>query len=367
MTGITKARPILSDRAGWWRALAVIVIVSGAVLLLWLGRDGTFFHDELWYVCGRTLGDIATWFAPHNEHWVTLHVVAYLLAAGQGSHVPVQVLLVATHAIAAGGLFVLVRRWVGPVPGLAATAVLMVFGWGWLNLYWGFQSGFIGAIALGLWALAILPDHPRLASGLLLLGVMTAGSVLPFVPAAAVLLANRRSVVWLLIPVIAFLAYRFVTDVATRGTFIPEAAPAYVLAGVIATAGAVAGTGPLMAALASVAAILTRPKPGRLAAAGVAGLLATFGILAVARQGFSSVDAPHYLYAGAPFALMIAADVFGHATRRAWIALPFVAAAVLGNLALTVAHGLEWPAWQAAQIAAGANLIPADMCRVVSP
>ena len=91
----------------------------------------------------RSLGDIASWFRPHNEHFVLLHVVAYRLLVemfGIGSYLPFQLALIGTHVAAVSAVFVLVDRHGGrerlPLlpPSCSSSAG------GSLNLFWAFQN-----------------------------------------------------------------------------------------------------------------------------------------------------------------------------------------------------------------------------------
>ena len=365
-----------SPGTGRWRprltARSEILAFAGlaalaAVAILALGRDATFFHDEWWYLCGRALGDMESWFLPHNEHWVTVHVLVYRALVetfGTASYLPFHGALVLTHLAAAGGLFALVRREVDPGAGLAAAAILLFFGAGYVNLFWAFQTGFVGAVALGLWAMVALPARPRLAALLLVAAVATQGVGLYFVVAAAAATLWRRdlpSMPWLAAPVAAYAAWAFLERDAIEvrgGGGDPVDTLRFAVVGGLTAAGM--GLGRLPGALAIVAVVLMRPSLTPLLVAGALGLASEFVSLALVRTGFARPESSHYLYVAAPFVLMIGASV----TRSARVLGLGIGALVFTvNVGLLVNHGLAWKAETDASRAQGADEVPAGVCR----
>ena len=106
-----------------------------------------------------TLSDL---LRPFNEHWLAVMIVVYRsMFAIFGMHSYVPYLAVAsrtpryawrssyTHSSAAGRF--------GPSPS-GITVVVLLFGSGFENLFWGMQIGFIGAAALGFGALLVVDD-----------------------------------------------------------------------------------------------------------------------------------------------------------------------------------------------------------------
>jgi hypothetical protein len=250
------------DRAD---AAFVVVAVVAAAVILRLGLGLTFFADEWAYIETRSLGDPTTWFTPHNEHWNTLPILAYRLlveTVGLGSYVPYLALVLALHLVVAALVFVLARRMAGPVVGLAAAVIVLFLGSGFENLFWGFQTQFVGAVAAGLGALVVLDGSPtrgRVAAGigLLIAGLMTSGVGVTFVVIVAVELlvdrGRRRLLPLLVIPVAIYLIW-FATvgrsGIATvRNPFTLDAildAPSAVVAGFGNATGAVVGVGPVI-------------------------------------------------------------------------------------------------------------------------
>src|SRR6478609_6375742 len=111
--------------------VALAVVAAGVLIRLGLGL--TFFADEWAFIESRSLTDPGTWFAPHNEHWSTLPILAYrglVETVGLGSYVPYLALLVALHVVVAGLVYVLVRRRNPPLVGLGAAAIVLFLGSG---------------------------------------------------------------------------------------------------------------------------------------------------------------------------------------------------------------------------------------------
>jgi hypothetical protein len=159
------------------------VALAGAVALLWLGRGMTFFADEWAFIETRSLADVGSWFAPHNEHWVTLPVLLFrslVETVGIGSYVPYHVVLVALHLCVAVLVYRLTTRSAGARFALVASTIVLFLGGGFENLYWGFQISFVGSTVLGLAAMNVT-DRPAssraawIVAGLLLASLATSG------------------------------------------------------------------------------------------------------------------------------------------------------------------------------------------------
>ena len=160
----------LARRADRWAWLMAAIAVFAAVLLLWLGRGMTFFWDEWDFIGTRSLGDPATWMAPHNEHWSLLPILVYramVETIGIGSYLPYLAVVALLHIAVVAAVYRLVRDATGNGPiAVAAGLVIALFGSGFENLFWGFQTGFVGATAMCLWAIPPWEDthHSRSAS-----------------------------------------------------------------------------------------------------------------------------------------------------------------------------------------------------------
>ena len=368
--------------SGWrehaWLTFVVVAGLAGAALILWVGREATFFHDDWWYVCGRALDDPGSWLKPHFGHLVVLHVVAFRVLVegfGLGSYLPFHVALVVSHLAVVAGIYALVDKHAGRWPALGAAAVMLVLGSGYYNLFWAFQMGFVASMALGLWALVALPNRPRLAAILLLLSVMTQGVGLFYVAAAGAYLVATgrvRATIWLAIPVAVFgvweLLYRASLDSATStsavniGRFAVAAIIGSIAGGLGTTAIPLIG-GSAKGALAAVAAVLvSRPTAWRspLVVACVTGIVVAFIAGGILRPGFLP-DQSRYVYLGASFVLPLAATLFGSA-RYKWVGVVVFAVAFTLNLSLVVSHGATWKAETDRLRAGGYDDVPADVC-----
>ena len=133
-------------------------------VLVWLGLGLTFFADEWTIIADRavTAEDL---LRPFNEHWLAVTIVVYramLALVGMDSYVPYLALLAVLHATVALLVYALVRRRTLPWVAVGITLIVLLFGSGFENLFWGAQIGFVGATAMGLGALLLLDDVPTL-------------------------------------------------------------------------------------------------------------------------------------------------------------------------------------------------------------
>ena len=342
--------------------------VASSIFVLWLGLGLTFFSDEWAFIEKRSLLDPATWLAPHNEHWSTIPILVYgalLQVAGLRSYVPYLAVLYALHVVACAGVFVLVRRRSGPLAGLAAASIGLLLGAGFENLFWGFQLGFVGSTAAGIWALAVLdwtPTRARRAgvAALLTAAVASSGIGLTFLVAVGTALmlrpAWKSSWRWMGIPVVAFSLWFVLVGHTGIGVFRQPmtldtlaAIPGFVAGGFANAAGAVLGIGPELGLLAAGLAVLAavglalrrRSRRPVLAVACTIGLAFQYTLIAAARAGVTvdQVDYSRYTYIGALLALIALADVVGSVQLPA---APFRRLVAIGALLAVLELGLLW-------------------------
>ena len=301
--------------------------IAGIAWIIWLGRGMTFFADEWAFIESRSLSDPGTWLLPHNEHWSTLPILAYralVETVGIGSYVPYLTLVAVLHGAVVSAVYILVRQSTsnGPV-AMAAALVILLFGSGFENLYWGFQIGFVGATAMCLWAMVALrgegPPSKRglaIAVCLLVAGVATAGITLAFIAVIATeLLFDRRRrifIPWIAIPVaVSVIWYIFVGRAGTSyvqhpyGLASPLEVPQFVVLGFGSAFGGVAGVGPTLGLVAG-AAVLVRvawiASRGRPVAKGflgsMVGIAALYALIGVVRVGLSpdTIEYTRYTY-----------------------------------------------------------------------
>ena len=152
-------------------------------MILGLGFGMTFFADEWAFIEERSLGDFASWWRPHNEHWTTLPVLAYRLmieTIGIGSYVPYLAVAIGLHLVVCALLYRLLERSSGPLFALIGTTIVLFLGTGFEGLFWAFQMDYNASMAFGLAAL-VVTDGPAtgrravLVAGLLLAALACSG------------------------------------------------------------------------------------------------------------------------------------------------------------------------------------------------
>ena len=349
----------------------VIALVVGLPLLLWLGRGMTFFSDEWAFIETRSLGDPGTWLPPHNEHWSTLPVIAYRLlveTVGLRTYVPYLAVVVALHGLVVALTFVAIRRSSGPLAAIAVALLLVLYGSGFENIYWGFQTGFVGATAAGIAALLALDRRDNRGRAgvaiLLTVGLATAGVALAFCVAVAVesLLARRLRAMFLplTIPAAIYAAWfvAFGRFGVRTGTGLTTSAftdvPIAIMTGFTNAAGAITGVGPNVGIVAVIGiggwALVRlwrdRSLPPRLVGC-VAGITALYGLIGLTRfHDFEGiVDYTRYTYVSGVLVLIAVGALAGpirmpeERTRRLLTIVPLgglVAAALDFNARLLI-------------------------------
>jgi hypothetical protein len=325
---------------GWIDRHAVLVFsvlaLVAFVLLLYLGRTGSFFQDEWTFIRIGGLGTVRDWFAPHNEHWSTVPFALYralLLTVGLGSYLPYLALLLSMHILAAGAIFVLVRRASGSIVALLAAGLFLLLGGAYQNLFWAFQIGFVGSTAAGLWALVALErDRPRWAALLFLIAVASSTMGLPFVVMGGIELIldrrRRRQVGWLVAVAVAFVVWFLLigreglaSDSTNVGLAKLLGMARFAVLGIADGFGATFGVGRALGATLAIAAValgVWRLRSRRLqirAVAAAIGLLALYLLIGFGRAqlGDAQGQRSRYLYEAAAFLLVGLASLVGGA------------------------------------------------------
>jgi hypothetical protein len=353
--------------------VVAIAAVGTVGLLVWLGLGLTFFADE-WSVISDRVVTAEDLLRPFNEHWLAVTIVVYramLELVGMDTYVPYLALLAILHATVALLVYALVRRRTLPWVAVGIALIVLLFGSGFENLFWGIQIGFVGATAMGLGALLLLDDVPTLpgpgraaaATGLMVIAVMTSGYglfMLGLVGLDVVLDPRRRKwVVPLLVPVALYGAWYLTlgrSGIATYGNpFTPEtlvALPRFIVDGMATAFGAAVGGGALMGRILIVGlvawiaylAIRRRSIPRR-AVACLLAIAAEYTIVGIVRAQLE-VDASlytRYAYLSGTLALIALASLIGTPTipvaRRPLVVavgVVIVAFSLIWNVALLV-------------------------------
>jgi hypothetical protein len=337
--------------AAWVGWPPVVIALGALAILVWLGRDMTFYHDDFALLFLRDLSPQGI-LAPHNEHLIATLVILYrtlVATVGTVSYWPYLGVTFALHVIVAGIVYVVVRRETTAAWALGAMAVMLVLGSGGDDILWAFQSGVVGATAAGMAAVGVAPRRPALAAVLLTIGLATSGAALAFLVGTALhlLLTRPRALAWLALPVGLYLAW-YVTFGATRMVALRspslDGVPEYVLAGLVASAAGVMGSVlPVVGSIALLALAfgigwIRGLSPVVLAL--LASSVAFFVIAGLVRAqlGAEQAAAPRYVYVAAP-GLLVAGAVVLARLQRPWrdvVGVAVLTIALVGNVVLLV-------------------------------
>ena len=348
--GSTAAAPLppAAPAGGRWANVPwapILLAVAAIPILVWLGRDMTFYHDEYAFLLLRDLS-VQGIFAPHNEHLSATLVVLYRLlvgTVGTVSYWPYLAVTFALHLVVAGIVFVVVRRETSERWALGAMAVMLVLGSGGDDILWAFQSATIGATAAGMAAVVIAPRRPAVAAVLLTIALATSGVALAFLAGTGLhLLADPMAGARL-----AGAPGRAVSglagDFGARGWRAAppslEGVPEYVLSGLVATAAGMVGSAlpvvgqVVLLALAFGLGLDAQVPPVVLALLVSSVAFFFFAGLVRAELGAEQAAAPRYVYVAAP-GLLITGAVLLARIRRPWrdiVGVAVLTVALVGN------------------------------------
>ena len=317
-----------------------------AALMLWAGRQTSFFSDELQYLArGDELGnsgpfDLTYLLQPFNGHLALVPKAIYeLLYATAGTHYFwFRLLEVAAYLGCVSLFFALARPRVGSWAAVAGSVVLLFLGAGWEVMLWPFDLHTLIALAAGLGAVLVLERETRwsgaIACGLLCVGIASLEIGFAFAVGIAVgmlLDPARRGRIWvaaaplLLYAVWSLWARRFndsqvdLTYLASIATSVPAsmAAASAAITGLVDTTHGssvylAAGLGPelviaVVVFVAFVWRISVAPVPASSWAL-IATLLTYWLMVTLAHR---APDTSRYLLVDATLVLLIAADLVG--------------------------------------------------------
>lgn len=172
--------------------LAFAGIALAFDLFLTITSGLTFYADE-WNVILRTGWSLDSLFTPLNEHIVAGQVVVYKVLLGlfgMNSTAPFRFANTAFLLMVVSLTYVLVARRLGPILGGVIAAVLLLLGPAWEDLLWPAGISFMGAMAGGLAAFAVIERKTRrgeaICCGFLIAGVSFSTLGLAFVVGAVV-------------------------------------------------------------------------------------------------------------------------------------------------------------------------------------
>jgi hypothetical protein len=315
----------------WLRLILPLLAATEAILVLWLGRNASFWHDDCDFLHHRSLADPLSLFVPHNDHAVALPAIAYQAivdALGTGSYLPFLALVQVAHITTAAGLFAILATrstWLG----LGAAGLFLFLGSGADNLFWAFQITFVGSTAFGVWALWAAERDRWSLAGVLLVGSVFCSLVgVAFVVAVAVVGISRggRGVAWVALPVVTlgvwWLIFGFGWErppdwaVYTYGSPLGldswKRVPGYVFEATFRTVAEVSGLDLGLAFLfvvvgsgAALVAVIRGWRPSPLQFGALFGFLAFSAMVGVIRAVSASEFESRFVYVTALFALLM--------------------------------------------------------------
>ena len=313
----------------WLPWVVLLAVMAGAaVLLMWAGRDTTFFYDDWPFVQSRGDWNPNTLLRPHNEHLSVFPLILYKVlfeTVGLHEHWVYRAALVALNLLTGLLLFLYARRRIGDWPAVALAACLIVMAPSWYNLVYSFQVNFVGAMAAGMGALLALDREDRkgdvMAALLLGVAIGSASVAFPFLLAAVVELVWRRDWRRLAIvggvPIFAYVVWMigWGTGNSVRLHNAPDI-PGYMIDGADDAAGAITGYGVQVGLLLfwTLAALTAREViDGRVSARLLAVISMPLSLWALTALGRADMgveaDANRYLYAAGLFVALVALEV----------------------------------------------------------
>jgi hypothetical protein len=347
--------------------LSLGVLAAGAILVAF--SNGLYFVSDSWDLLlhrGTVDGADRGLLAPHNEHWSTLPILIFrgmVSIFGVDHFVPYVLLAIVTHLVLCVLVYVVLTalgsaRW----PALLAALLLAFFGGGYENTMWEFQFSFVGALVLGLAAIAVRhrwPDSvPALigANVLLILGLMSSGTgigaVILVTTYTAYAVGVRAAIAVGIVPTLVYLAWYAAYGADARAPISEAEAlldiPAYVwtafTSGLERVTG-IPGSGGLLLVVLVAAPFVVRditPQLRALACAGIVTAILHLTLQGVGRVelGVAQADASRYAYLILALLAPAIAVTFTAVSRAVRAPRP-VGAVMLSLLAvLYVVHGM---------------------------
>jgi hypothetical protein len=334
-------------------ALGVLLLIA-FVHLLRKGEGTTFYYDEWNFVLYRPAWDLDTFLEPHNEHLSLVPVAVYKVLfefVGLEHYGVYRAVLLVLHLAIAALLYAFVRERAGVPLALASAALILFLGAGYLGILWPFQIGFAASLAAGLGALLALERGNRASdalAGVLVLVALASGSMgLPMAIGALAYVVWSRPFVparlWVaLAPLLAYGAWYLAYGESALRRDNVTATPRYFADEVASAAGGLAGLGiewgRVLAVVLALLVFRRLAAPLRIppSAAMVLAVAVSFWVLTgLARAHLGEFDSPRYVYPGALFILLIAAELvrdYRPGRRAVALACALAVGAVLSGL-----------------------------------
>jgi hypothetical protein len=163
--------------------LLAAAIAAALTYLLTVDAGLGFVSDDFEFLIGRPGWSPDVFLQPFHESTVVVPGLIYKLvlgAFGMGSAMPYFVVAMLLFGLAAVLLFAWLRRRVGDWLALLMVLPVLVLGAASEDIFWAFQMGYFGSVALGLGMLLALDRGDRrgdMVAAALLLGSLAFGSI----------------------------------------------------------------------------------------------------------------------------------------------------------------------------------------------
>ena len=153
--------------------ITFLIIACSQGVLLWINRRTWFFGDDFAFLAYRyfqaTDGEwIKAFFYPHNEHFVLFPAMlfsAMQYVFGLNNHLAFMLPVLFLHGLIQFLIALILKsRCKSSTTAFAAIAAVGFLSPGAENLFWAFQAGFIGSIAIGLLQLVLLDKRQSIGA-----------------------------------------------------------------------------------------------------------------------------------------------------------------------------------------------------------
>ena len=311
--------------------LAVLVGVY-LVALYFAGRGFYFYVRDEWLLFSmRADPSASAYFRPFNGHLIAVPVLVYqimLRVFGLGSYAPWLALAAVAHVTCVVLIFEFARRRAGPLVALGAAAVLLFFSQGAEDLFWAFQIGFLGSLALGLLAILLAERRPWSRtraigiSACLVVSIAMSGVGLVMMVVVLALVRRPRDLL-VFVPPVAIWAIWWTSWSAAAPEAPSGPISAYALAAnrvigelLVSSTGPGSFVAPIVVAAAALG-FVARWRPSRWTIAGIAGVTALYASIGL-RGGWLPVMAEpsRYRYVGMALILLAAAPIAAQIMER---------------------------------------------------
>ena len=356
--------------------LLLASMAAASVMLVIVGWGLTYFQDTWAFLLDRQSFSADSFLKPHNEHVVVVPVAITKLLLevfGMTSNTPEQVVMGISLLAAAALLYVYAARRVNPWLAALAATLLLFLGSAWPTILWPFQNEFTIPVAAGLAMLVLLDREDARgdawACAALVVAVLSGSLGVCFGVAAAVdVLLKRRERGWarayvFVVPALVYLGWyagwgHEAEDHLTLRNVLDT--PHYVMDGFASVLAALAGLStipvnspgqpdwgrPLLIGAIGLVAFGQWRRPGFsrgfwvVTAAGV-----TYWVLAAFNYiPGREASASRYIYAGAVFVLLMAAELLRGVrfSRRGLIVAAILTACAIGPNLAQMKDGRDW-------------------------